>query len=224
MILLAGSDYLATTYDDDDLRAGGLSNRTFGAAAFDFGTAIGLVELEGKPFGFGNTDTIRKRLAHAHLPRNGSLATIPIEWSLVSIGSKTPVTVQGRLFDVFVRLTPGLRSLGEMTLTRDDGPDGTVRGTFTASVLLLFSATFIASDDSSITMAKHSSVVMATNEPGTWATTPHRKIYTVPDSEAPAEVANVHMTRAPDTFDFYQQGGIFEGKSNRGGMITSAVG
>ena len=87
--VLLGSDYLTTLPG------------TF----FDF-PGIGVVPLEGRPIGPGNTDTIVQRQEDANLPGMGSSDTIPIEMVALSLQSTAPVNIGGSFFDVFVELTP----------------------------------------------------------------------------------------------------------------------
>lgn len=120
--ILLGSDYLTTV------------PRTF----FDF-PGIGEVDLEGRPIGPGNTDTIVQRQADAILPTVGSSDTIPIEMVALSLQSIDPVNVGGSFFDVFVHLTPGTSSVGEMTINHEFADDGTApEGTFTSFFDLFF--------------------------------------------------------------------------------------
>jgi hypothetical protein len=221
-IILAGSDYLTTSYDQADLIAGRIEGKIT-PSAFDFGQAIGVIEFEGKPFGFGNCDTIRKRNENAYLPVNGAKTTIEIEWTLVSIGSKKPVELQGDMYDVKVMLTPGLRSLGKMDMTRDDNKD-IIGGTFFSSVLVRFTALFVNKNDSAKTFAVNSQVLMDTKKTGYWSTKPHKeKFYKVDSASNPPEISNFTENLLPDMYNFFQTGALFEGAINRGGMTANSA-
>lgn len=192
-------------------------------AAFNFGPPIGLVELESKPFGFGNCDTIRKRIDNAHLPMNGSKATIEVEWTMVSIGSKKPLEIEGIPYDVKIMLTPGLRSTGRMEITRND-QHGVVCGTFTSSIFVKFSAVFINRKDPNKSMVVSSYVIMFTKDPGKWSVKPYREdLYRVSSANYPEEISNIHESLRPNTYDFYQVGALFEGEVEAGGMLSAAV-
>jgi hypothetical protein len=121
--ILLGSDYLTTVAD------------TF----FDF-PGIGPVPLEGRPIGPGNTDTIVQRQADAILPALGSSDMIPIEMVALSLQSTRPVNIDGSFFDVFVHLTPGTNSTGEMTINHEFADNGTPapEGTFTSFFDIFF--------------------------------------------------------------------------------------
>lgn len=126
--VLAGSDFLATT------------SGTF----FDFGGPIGRVDLEGRPIGPGNTDTVVQRQADAMLPSVGSSDTIPIELVALSLQSVAPVNIGGSFFDVFVTLTPMTHSTGMATITHEFADNGTPapEGTFTSFFDVFFDASF----------------------------------------------------------------------------------
>jgi len=121
--ILRGSDYLTTLPG------------TF----FDF-PGIGVVPLEGRPIGPGNTDTIVQRQANAILPTVGSSDTIPIEMVALSLHSVNPVNVTGSFFDVFVHLTPSTRSIGTMTIHHEFPDNGTAapEGTFSSFFDIFF--------------------------------------------------------------------------------------
>lgn len=221
MIIVPGTDYLSTQYNDLDLSTGGLSE-PITPSAFEF-PELGVVEFEGKPAGPGNTDTIRKRLEHVHLPYPGARHSIAIEWTLVSIGSKSPVQIGGKKFDVMVTLTPGKRSLGRMEVIRSEDPMAQ-GGIFYSSVLVLFTATFANVDDPKDKMEVEDHVVMSTNQPGRWGVQPHRAdVRIFSDKDVGTDLANRHEGLRPQMFDFFQLGGVFEGQPMRGGMVSNSI-
>jgi hypothetical protein len=221
MLIVPGTDYLSTQYTDFDLATGGIRG-PITPSAFPF-PGIGIVEFESKPPGPTNTDTIRKRLESVHLPYPGARQSIEIEWTLVSIGSKAPVTIGEKRFDVMVGLTPGKRSLGRMEVIRSSVPTE-LGGIFYSSVLVLFNATFTNIDDPSETMAVEDQVLMSTNNPGHWGVQPHQpSIRLLSDKTVASGDANLHEDLRPNMHDFYQLGGVFEGQPMRGGMISNAV-
>lgn len=204
MLILPGTDYLSTSYEDLDLQVAGLS-RPITPSAFDFPN-IGLVEFEGKPPAPDRADTIRQRLEPIHLPYPSASHSIAIEWTLVSIGSKKPVSFGGKSYDVLVSLTPGKRSLGRMEVIRSNVPTE-LGGIFYSSVLVLFTAKFTNVLDPSDVLNVEDQVLMSTNTPGRWGVQPHRvdiRIYS--DKDVPADKANYHADLRPDMYDFYQLG------------------
>src|SRR5689334_10448944 len=111
---------------------------------FDFGPPIGELLFRGRPMGPGNTDTIYLRRGTVDLQDLGQSATVPIEMTAVSLESIKPVRVEGILYDVFIRLTPGLRSTGEMTIVQTSPHDGTSNsnGIYNTNVAIFFTAQF----------------------------------------------------------------------------------
>ncbi len=110
---------------------------------FNFGSQIGTVNFMGSDgLGFGNTDTIVERLEDTDDLNQGDSDTIDIEIVALSLVSTAPVDVGGTLFDVFVELD--LASLGTMTITLDNPPDGTDQpeGTFDSVLNLDLDALF----------------------------------------------------------------------------------
>ena len=221
MLIVPGTDYLSTDYSDIDLLAGGIRG-PIAPAAFEFPN-IGVVEFEGKPVGPGNTDTVRKRLEPIHLPYPGAAHAIKIEWTVVSIGSRVPVELNGKKYHVSVKLTPGKRSLGRMEVLRSN--DSTVQGgIFYSSVHILCTATFVGVDNPQDTMSIDDEVLMATNQAGRWGVQPHRADARIlSDQAVRPEDANQHANLRPDMYDFYQLGGVFEGQPQRGGMVSMGI-
>lgn len=221
MYILPGTDYLSTQYNDLDLMAGGIQ-KPITPSAFPF-PGIGVVELESKPPGTTNTDTIRKRLEPIHLPYPGAVHSINIEWTLVSIGSKAPVSMGDKKFNVMIELTPGKRSLGKMEVLRSSNSSD-LGGTFYTSVLVLFTATFTNIQDLNEKITFEDQVLMSTNKPGKWGVQPHHSgIRMLSDKDVASADANRHEELRPDMYDFYQLGAVFEGQPMRGGMAASAV-
>ena len=70
----------------------------------DFGPGIGVVQLQGRPIGPGNTDTIVQRMGG--LPAGGT-GTIDVEIVALSLVSVNPIKIVGQgdsFFDVFVEI------------------------------------------------------------------------------------------------------------------------
>jgi len=113
----------------------------------DFGGPIGVVQLEGKPIGPGNTDTIVKRMLPV-IPTD----PIPIEIVALSLHSVNPINIGGSFFDVFVTINkvglPGLPqpdvllpSTGQIMITGHDDVSG--GGTFDSFFDVFFDVTLV---------------------------------------------------------------------------------
>jgi hypothetical protein len=105
--VLLGSDYLVTMPG------------TF----FDFG--FGQIPFEGNPIGPAATDTIVQRQADAILPSVGSFDIIPTELVALSLQSVNPVTLGPNTGTLFVTLTPGTNSTGQMRIVHNFPDNGT---------------------------------------------------------------------------------------------------
>ncbi len=118
--------------------------QTFVDLTIPSGGAVGIVPLEGNPFGPGDTDTIVERLTGSGPPFNvGDVALIEIELVALSLRSVAPIDIGGLLFDMDVIsgsfLGEPANPLGQMTATHSD-PNG---GTFVTDLLPIdYKATF----------------------------------------------------------------------------------
>lgn len=214
MIIPAGTDYLTIQGSP--------------AASYDFGGEIGIVNLQMKPVGPGNTNTIRKRLENAYLPEPGSSDSIPIEIVLISTENVEPFKIDGRDYNLFLRTTPGSRSFGKMRITRDSKSEeesGTFGGSFTSSVLCYFIADFTPAVGAEGSFSVSSSIVLETQIPGTWSSRPPSEAIIVA-GDLKNTSANFHTGSPPDTSDFYIVGSVFDGQADRGGhtLMASATG
>ena len=134
--VLLGSDYLVTMPG------------TF----FDFG--FGPIPFEGKPVGPAATDTIVERQADAIFPPPfvGFSDVIPTELVLLSLQSVDPVTLGPNTGTLFVTLTPGTNSTGQMRISHDfldngtPAPEGFFDSFFDVFFDLHLDADFVMSD------------------------------------------------------------------------------
>jgi|GEM_PF-2989153 len=196
--ILMGSDYLMT------------AEGTF----FDFGAGIGPVPLKGKPVGPGFTDTIVQRQADAFLgpPYVGGTDTIPIELVALSLVSVNPVNISGSFFDVFIGLTPGLRSTGSMTVTHDFPDNGTPdpEGTFTSFFDVFFDASFSPVGGGQGFVISNT-IRLETAEPALWGHEPPPGPNVFVEGLVGDQDANRHVGPIPIIFnDFYPIGEIIE--------------
>ncbi|MCZ8049311.1 MAG: PEP-CTERM sorting domain-containing protein [Microcystis aeruginosa K13-05] len=99
--VVAGTDYLSSPAGSNFVTIDGL----------------GTVQLKGLPFGPGNTDTTVERQADCVF--NAGTCNIPIEMTNLSLISIDPVAINGQLVDLFVKIAPGSRSTGIMTINQD---------------------------------------------------------------------------------------------------------
>jgi hypothetical protein len=76
---------------------------------------LGIIPLEGVPFGPGNTDTIIERLTGPGPTGVGDTHTIDIEIVALSLQSVDPVDIGGSLFDLHVSLGP-TQTTGQMQI------------------------------------------------------------------------------------------------------------
>jgi hypothetical protein len=163
---------------------------------YPFPGGVGTVAFHGRPFGPGNTDTIYQRLAEANLPTLGSSATIPIEVVRLEMQSFSPVNIGGTFFDMFIHLTPGTRSLGEMTITQNSPNDGgpAPEGTFHKSVTLVFTAEFTPVGGGPGGFVVNDSVFIATVDPAPWSFDPDLNFVTVTTGPLEQQTANFFVT------------------------------
>jgi hypothetical protein len=138
---------------------------------------LGVIRFHGKPFGPGNTDTIYRRLEDVNLSTGfNSPETIPIELTRLSVQSILPVNIGGTLYDMWIQLTPGERSLGEMTFVWEFPEDGTTlpKGIFHKNINIHFTAEFSLAGTNTIVpeLTFVHSIYIATVRPGTWCFTP----------------------------------------------------
>jgi hypothetical protein len=138
---------------------------------YDFGPPIGELLFQGMPFGPGNTDTVYQRLEDAVLPRLGSSATVPIEMVKVALQSIEPLTIDGRLYDVAISLTPGKRSTGEMRIVMHAPDDGTPasHGTYDTNVAIFFTATMTPRDGKSKPLVRDADIFIQSTAHGRWS-------------------------------------------------------
>lgn len=205
--VLLGSDYLATVP----------------VTQFDFGGSIGVVNLQGRPFGAGNpapagypasglfnTDTIVQRQANAILPvqntASPSSATIPIQMVGLSLQNVAPVNVGGSFFDVFVHLTPGTSSLGTMTITHNSFDNGTPapEGLFTSTFFdVFFTADFTPRAGGSPFSIP--GALPLTTSPSFWSHEPPPGVVLVTGPPG-NQMANLHTPRPAGFNDFFPVG------------------
>jgi hypothetical protein len=213
--VLLGSDYLATVP----------------VTRFDFGGPIGVVDLQGRPFGAGNpapagypasglanTDTVVQRQANASLPvqntASPSSATVPIQMVGLSLQNVIPVNVGGSFFDVFVHLTPGTSSLGTMTITHNFLDNGTPapEGNFTSFFDVFFTADFTPRLGGS-PFSISGDLPLTGN--GSWSHEPPPGVVLV--TGAPGnQMANLHTPLPAGFNDFFPTGIISESHPGQG--------
>jgi hypothetical protein len=155
---------------------------------YDFGPPIGELLFQGRPFGPGNTDTIYRRLEDAVLPRLGSSATVPIEMVKVGLESIQPLSIEGRLYDVSIYLTPGKRSTGEMRIVMhapDDGTSGS-HGTYDTNVAIFFTAEMSPQDGKSEPIKREADIFIQSTAHGRWSLNPAaRSVFVLQPQELP---------------------------------------
>ncbi|MEX2264776.1 MAG: PEP-CTERM sorting domain-containing protein [Bryobacteraceae bacterium] len=177
--------------------------------------------FRGRPFGPGTTDTIYQRLADIDLPFIGSSATIPIEVLRLEVGSIAPVDFGGVLFDMFIHLTPGTHSLGEMTITQtspDDGGPGP-EGIFDQFVTLQFTADFTPLGGGT-GFSIVDSILIATIGPATWSFDPEPNFVTV--NTGPVELRTNRFFATSDIV-MLSGGAQAAGGSKHSAFISTAV-
>jgi hypothetical protein len=212
-IVTAGSDFLSVL--DTPI------------ASFDFGPPVGSVQLRGRPIGTSkNIHSVRQRLEDAHLPFPGSVATIPFEILSISLESLGAINVEGRDFNVFVHSTIGKRSVGILTLSRSQS-DQDIGGAFFYSVQTFFTADFTPIDGGAGAFDVSSSLILGTEQPGTWSSEPAAHKLLIKGAMGDLRV-NHHIDRVPGVIDFHLVDRVFEGRSAtatlpaRGGMVSLA--
>jgi hypothetical protein len=135
--IFPGFDLFATALSPPD-------PQSFVDLTIQSGGLVGVVPLEGSPFGPANTDTIVERHTGSGFPFNvGDVTTIDIELVALSLRSVAPVDIGGSFFDMDVIsgsfLGEPANPLGQMTVTHGD-PNG---GTFVTDFLPIdYRATF----------------------------------------------------------------------------------
>jgi hypothetical protein len=134
---------------------------------------VGIVPLEGNPFGPGDTDTIVERITGSGPPFNvGDVAVIDIELVALSLRSVSPVDLGGTFFDMDV-ISGSLfgeppNPIGQMTVTHGD-PNG---GTFVTDFLPIdFKATFTEVGNLLNTFDVFGNILF-TNTNGDWSHSP----------------------------------------------------
>jgi hypothetical protein len=140
------------------------------------GPEIGTVVFRGRPIGPGNTDTIYKRIEDLRLTELGVPETIPVELVALCVGSISPVSIGGVPHDMIIDLTPGTRSLGELSAIQELADDGSgiPHGVFNTNININFTCHFtpVGSDKEAKNLALSSEVYIATIRPGTWSFNP----------------------------------------------------
>lgn len=141
----------------DDIPLGFDYFKTLNGTWFDFGSGVGVVDLEGVPI-IGRADTIIERKQTADFPffgnnlwpgpeTPGTDVTIDVEMVGLSLKSVNPVFVSGpdSFFDVFITLDPATPSVGSMTISHEwaDGVDFDPEGTFDSTLLIFADALFV---------------------------------------------------------------------------------
>jgi hypothetical protein len=176
----------------------------------------------GRPFGPGNTDTIYRRLEDAVLPRLGSSASVPIEMIRVGLQSSQPISVDGRLFDASIALTPGKRSTGEMSITLHSEADGTEgpHGTYNTNVAIFFDATLTPRDGASPPTVQQGRIFIQSTTHGLWSLNPAPRVVTVSALQAEA-LGGAHMA----TTNFFVAGitPMLDVRTNAGGANGTAT-
>jgi hypothetical protein len=147
---------------------------------FDFGKPIGELLFRGRPMGPGNTDTIYQRRGEVALRTLGQSATVPIEMTAVSLESIKPVKIDGVQYDVFIRLTPGTRSTGEMTIVQTSPDDGTSapNGIYNTNVAIYFTAEFTPRGKKGKKFEKSADIFIQSTAPGRWTFNPDANFVT----------------------------------------------
>ena len=148
---------------------------------FDFGPPIGELLFRGRPMGPGNTDTIYRRQGNVVLRTLGQSTTVPIEMTAVSLESIEPIRVDGVLYDVFIHLTPGMRSTGEMTITQTAPDNGTSNsnGVYNTNVAIFFTAEFTPRGRKGKKFERSADIFIQSTAPGRWTFNPESNFVSV---------------------------------------------
>ncbi len=164
--IFSGFDLFATAPSPPD-------PQTFVDLTIPSGGAVGIVPLEGNPFGPGDTDTIVERKTGSGPPFNvGDVAVIDIELVALSLKSVVPIDLGGTFFDMDVisgsLLGEPANPLGQMTVTHSD-PNG---GTFVTDLLPIdYKATFTEVGNLLNTFDVFGNILF-TNTNGDWSHSP----------------------------------------------------
>jgi hypothetical protein len=197
LTIMAGSDYLETapgTFVNLD---------PFGLPI----PPLGPIELEGDPFGPGNTDTIIRRLDDADLPTGGSSDTIDIEIVALSLTSVSPVDIGGTLFDLHVDLLPSSPSIGQMTITLDD--EIGVTGSFTSFFDVFFEIELRLAGTDILVDTLTGLPPLQMQGGGQWGQLPPPGAELVHGPYGDLD-ANVHTPAPTDAYDFFILGDVVE--------------
>lgn len=193
--ILGGADYLTTVE----------------GTYFDFGGPIGPVNLVGKPIdpaALRQTDTIIQRLQSIDLPTPGSSGTSDLVITDLSLQSQSPINLGGSFFDVFVELTPGTTSGGQMTVTRStlNSDPAQLYGTFDSFFDVWFDVSFTevgGGSSFSQSLTKHFTQMGAS-----WSSMAPAGALLVPG--LPGDLmANIHSGGPAGYLDFYPGPGAF---------------
>ena len=183
---------------------------------FDFGPPIGELLFQGRPMGPGTTDTIYQRHGDIVLRNPGESVSVPIEMVAVSLESIKPVKIDNVLYDVFIHLTPGKRSTGEMTLMHHHPDDGTTRsnGVYNTNVAIFFTAEFTPRGRKGKAFSKDADIFIQSTAPGRWALNPRNDFVRVASG-----------TRAMRTTNFFVAGEVpmLDLASAAGGKNSPAI-
>jgi hypothetical protein len=98
----------------------------------------------------------------------------------VSLEGIKPVKIDGVLYDVFIRLTPGTRSTGEMTIVQTSPDDGksTPNGIYNTNVAIYFTAEFTPRGKKGKKFEKSADIFIQSTAPGRWTFNPEAKFIT----------------------------------------------
>jgi len=176
---------------------------------YNFGPKIGELHFHGRPMGPGNTDTIYRRLGDVTFPGFGSSAKVPIEMVAVSLESIEPVTVDGRQYDVFIHLTPGRHSTGEMTFSLHYPNDGASRinGTYDTNVNIFFTAEFTPRDGGAGAFSKDAEIFIQSTAPGRWSFNPNVQMVMKADGPEELRTSNFFLQGTIPMLDVLQGAG-----------------
>jgi hypothetical protein len=124
--------------------------------------------------GPGNTDTIYQRRGEVVLRTLGQVETVPIEMTAVSLESIKPVKIEGVVYDVFIRLTAGKQSTGEMRIAQTHPDDGTSasNGVYNTNVAIFFTAEFTPRSRKGKKFEKSADIFIQSTAPGRWTFNP----------------------------------------------------
>jgi hypothetical protein len=171
----------------------------------------------------GNIDTIVQRQQNAILPGIGSSATIPTEMVALSLESVAPVNLGGIPFNVFVHLTPGTNSTGQMTINHEFADNGTIlrEGTFSSFFDIFFTVDFtpVVAGGPLISFNTTEHIV---STPALWShELPGAFLVTQPPFSA--QVANLHLAPQPGFNDFFPLDFITEAVPAQGQHIVETA-